>query len=189
MSFYSYIHCKPDGAPFYVGKGKKNRVKNVRRKHNAKHELVVEEFGLKNILVGHFECSSEDIAYDLERGLLRRLELMGFDLANQTKGGGGCSGFKMPEEAKKKISAALSGRKFSDTHIENLTKSLRGRHMPPISDYHRKRISETNASVKVGNKYTHNRIWVTNGSQNKMIALSEEVPSGWRRGITRGVVK
>lgn len=27
MTFFAYIHCKPDGTPFYVGKGALRRAK------------------------------------------------------------------------------------------------------------------------------------------------------------------
>jgi hypothetical protein len=184
MSFYAYIHCKPDGTPFYVGKGGEPRVKRVLRSHNKKHESIVQEFGRGGILVGKLECSSENIAYDLERGLIKRLRKMGIDIVNLTEGGGGCGGFRMPDHAKKKISKALSGRKFSDSHIENLTKSLRGRKLPPISENHKASIGASNSAKKIGNKNTFGRIWITNGSKNRMANPNDGIPDGWRRGMT-----
>lgn len=187
MSFYAYIHCKPDGTPFYVGKGKLARVRKVRRTHNPSHNLIVDQFGAENILVGKMECSSESNAYDLERGLIKRLGIMGLDVVNLTEGGGGVSGFKMPEAAKNKIRNALLGRKFSEAHISNLTKSLRGRKLPPIKEDHKRRIAESNTRIKVGNKYTAGLVWVTNGSQNKMIDFADQILDGWWRGMTRGL--
>jgi hypothetical protein len=185
MAFYAYIHCKPDGTPFYVGKGKLARVRRIRRPHNKKHEMIVGECGVQNVLVGKLECSSEAISYELERGLIKRLGLMGFDMVNLTEGGGGVGGFKMPENAKQKIRKALIGRKFSESHIKNLTKSLRGRKLPPIGDGHKKSISESNSRVKLGNKYTLGLVWVTNGIENRMVDPSVSVADGWKRGMTR----
>lgn len=189
MSFYAYIHCKPDGTPFYVGKGKSARVKRVSRSHNPKHEEIVKGFGLEGILVGKLECSTEETSFELERGLIKRLRKMGVDIVNLTEGGGGCGGFKMPEHAKRKISAALSGRKFSDSHIENLTKSLRGRKLPPISDEHKKKISLSNSVKKIGNKNTLGRLWITNGTDNRMIDGGLTTPEGWFFGLTRSSLK
>jgi len=185
MSFYAYLHCKPDGTPFYVGKGKEPRVKRVNRLHNKNHESIVREFGREQILVGSLECSSESIAYDLERGLIKRLRKMGIDIVNLTEGGGGCGGFKMPDHAKRKISEALSGRKFSDSHIENLTKSLRGRKLPPISEEHKAKIGASNSTKKIGNKNTLGRIWITNGRQNRMVDSDYDILDGWVKGMAR----
>lgn len=189
MTFYAYIHCTPSGTPFYVGKGKINRVKRIHRPHNPGHEKITSVYGVSSILVGFFPCSSESIAFDLERGLLKRLRKMGIDVVNLTQGGGGVSGFSMPEAAKVKIGSSLRGRQFSSTHIENLTKSLRGRKLPRISDDHKRRISESNSLLKIGNKNTLGRLWVTNDSENKMIPAASGIPAGWRLGLTRRVGK
>lgn len=189
MSFYAYIHCKPDGTPFYVGKGKLARVKRVSRPHNKGHEAVLAEVGVQNVLIGKLECSSESIAYDLERGLIKRLGIMNVDVVNLTHGGGGCSGFKMPDSAKEKISKALSGREFSDSHVANLTKALRGRKLPPLKEGHKRKISEANSKTKIGNKYTLGLVWATDGTSNKMVDRKLPLEGGWRLGITRKTKK
>lgn len=186
MSFYAYIHCKPDGTPFYVGKGNKARLKRVGRPHNKGHEDIINGVGIENVLVGSLECSLEKVAYDLERGLIKRLRVMQIPVVNLTEGGGGCSGYKMPASAKEKIREALSGRKFSASHLANLTKSLRGRKLPPLKDEHKCKIGESNSRTKVGNKYTLGLVWITDGVNNKMVEKTLTLPDGWRLGMTRG---
>lgn len=104
-SYYAYIHCRPDGSPFYVGKGDVRRVKDVYRR-NRHHENIVNKYGVKNILVGKLECSTEAIAFALEKGLIKCLRRMGVGLANKTDGGEGSSGAVVSEATRAKLSAA-----------------------------------------------------------------------------------
>ena len=111
MSFYAYIHCKPDGTPFYVGKGNDARVSHVPRKENVGHCRTVSKYGLENILVGKMECSTEDIAYDLERGLIKRLRKMGLNIVNCNSGGRG--GYSISEETRAKMAASKVGNQWN----------------------------------------------------------------------------
>lgn len=132
MSFYAYLHCKPDGTPFYVGKGSAYRLTFVKRSHNQWHCNIVKKYGEENILGGSMECSTEESALDLERGLIKRLKVMGVKLTNLTDGGDGTSGYKMPETAKQKISEAKignqwnCGRKYSIETRRKKSRSLGG---------------------------------------------------------------
>lgn len=112
-TYYAYIHCKPDGTPFYVGKGNARRSRAVRRV-NAWHSKIVGHYGAENILIGKMECSTETLAFELEKGLIKCLRRMGHPLTNQTDGGEGSSGYVATAEAKAKIAAALTGIKRSD---------------------------------------------------------------------------
>ena len=107
--FYAYIHARPNGVPFYVGKGhgKRSHKFSVRNPH---HKNVVTKHGQKNILVKEIECSSENIAFDLEAGLIKCLRRMGYELVNRTNGGEGSTGLIWTKEGRAKISAALTGK-------------------------------------------------------------------------------
>ncbi|MEN9936048.1 MAG: hypothetical protein RLZZ387_2627 [Chloroflexota bacterium] len=116
MSHYAYIHARPDTRDalgvFYVGKGAGRRFRpSIRR--NRHHSNVVAKHGAENILVGVIECSSEDIAHALERGLIKCLRRSGAKLVNLTDGGEGSSGYVPTEEAKAKIGEAFR-RKWSN---------------------------------------------------------------------------
>lgn len=81
--FYVYVHCKPDGTPFYVGKGNQERIKYIVR-GNQYHINVVAKYGLENIQVITYPCSSEKEAFSLEIEMIRILrDEMGHSLAKR----------------------------------------------------------------------------------------------------------
>lgn len=107
--FYAYIHARPGGTPFYVGKGNGRRVRNF-SKRNPHHKNIVAKYGKHNILIGKMECSTEQISFDLEVGLIKCLKRMGYSLVNRTNGGEGSTGLVISPEARAQISASLMGR-------------------------------------------------------------------------------
>lgn len=204
MSFYAYIHCKPDGTPFYVGKGTIERVRLRKRKHNKWHQNIVNKYGQENILVGSLECSSEEISFDLEKGLIKRLKLMGIEIVNQTSGGDGRSGSVVSEDVKKRISKKLKGsknflgQKHSPESRARISKSLLGNkrgYGKIFTEEHRKKLKiagagrlfseETKAKIAsklAGNKNCLGKKWITDGVKNKKINAGKELPLGWRFG-------
>lgn len=162
MVSYAYIHCKPDGTPFYVGKGALRRVKYFGER-NPHHQNIVKKYGKENLLYGAMECSSPEIAFALEEGIIKCLQRAGYKLCNLTAGGDGgkspaeetrkrlsaaakkrgvslaCQearntskrGVPLTEEHKQKVSAALKGREFSDTHKSNISQSAKKRGISP----------------------------------------------------------
>jgi hypothetical protein len=109
MTFYAYLHAKPTTVDasgiFYVGKGNGKRAYEIARS-NKHHSNIVAKYGKEGILVSKIDCSSEDIAFELEKGLIKCLRRMGVNLANRTEGGEGISGHKHTDEAKLAIRAA-----------------------------------------------------------------------------------
>jgi len=85
---YGYIHCKPDGTPFYVGKGIARRA-NSTGKRNSHYNNIVAKYGKDNILKGKLPCSSQKIAFALEEGIIKCFKRMGVELTNMTTGGDG----------------------------------------------------------------------------------------------------
>lgn len=108
--FYVYIHSKPDGTPFYVGKGHGKRAHkfSIRNPH---HKNVVAKYGKHNIIVGKLECATEDEAFEAEKKLIAFLRSIGITLVNRTIGGEGSAGLVLSAEARAQISASLTGRK------------------------------------------------------------------------------
>ena len=107
--FYIYVHCKPTGMPFYVGKGHGNRAYNLTRKEWHAH--VVEKYGIENIQIFVHVCESEAHAYICERWLISYGRAHKWPLVNLTDGGEGCSGLPCSPEKKAKLSAASLGNK------------------------------------------------------------------------------
>jgi len=133
MSFFAYVQCRPDGTPFYVGKGSADRVSLKKRYHNAHQCNVVDKYGRENILVGSYECSSEQIAYELERGIIKRILSSGAKLTNLSDGGeGAASGAVRSTETRLKMAAGKIGnqwnvgRKYSKETCIKKSRSLGG---------------------------------------------------------------
>lgn len=110
MSYLAYVHARPNtedaSGIFYVGKGRLARAKSLEGR-NRHHANVVAKYGSENILVGTFECSSEQTAFDLEVGLIKCLRRMGVSLTNQTDGGEGTSGYHHDDTTKSRMSTAV----------------------------------------------------------------------------------
>jgi hypothetical protein len=107
---YAYVHCKPNGTPFYVGKGRLRRAKKLSGR-NQYHTRTVEKYGKENLLIGMLECSSDDIAFNLEIGMIKCLKNMDVKLTNHTNGGEG--GKPPTEEGRLNMSDAAKKRGVS----------------------------------------------------------------------------
>jgi hypothetical protein len=131
--FYAYIHARPDGTPFYVGKGNRSRVYRL-SKRNPHHKNIVAKYGRQNILIGSLQCSTEALAFELEIGMIKCLRRMGAELTNRTNGGEGCTGLVVSPEARAQISASLTGRKgtpWSDEQRAKFRAATVGRKRTP----------------------------------------------------------
>lgn len=117
----AYIHARPDGTPFYVGKGSDVYRMNRMDGRNKYHTNITNKHGKSNILKGFIECSTESTAFDLEKGLIKRLKNMGFTLANMTHGGEGVSGAS--EETRAKMRANNIGKSLTDGHKSKIGKA------------------------------------------------------------------
>lgn len=113
MTRYAYIHARPDTEDahgvFYVGKGRALRA-NVLPARNRYHGFVLDKYGAENILVGKLECSNDDIAFELERGLIKCLRRAGVQLTNMTDGGDGTTGHVVTDEGRKRRSDQMKAR-------------------------------------------------------------------------------
>ena len=122
--FGAYIHVKPDGTPFYVGKGRMERAKRLDASHhNLYHARIVSKYGRQNIAMAFIQCSTEQIAFDLEIGLIKCFKRSGHSLANITAGGEGVSGPKSKEHLAK-IGAALKGRAGTFTNKKHTPETI-----------------------------------------------------------------
>ena len=142
--FYTYLHCKPNGDPFYVGKGSGGRSHDLGRR-NKQHRAIAKKHGI-SIFV--FPCDSEKQAFADEVQQIAQFKREGFVLANWTDGGEGASGAvrsaatkalmsanlvgntrwvgrKHSDATKVKQSKASSGKPRSAEHAENLSKAIK----------------------------------------------------------------
>mgnify|MGYP001559589056 CR=1 FL=1 len=140
--FYVYILSYPDGRPFYVGKGTRNRYTFY---GNAFAKRVVNKIRCTGGKVGVtlFPCQNEATAFERERRLVgfygRRDNKTGI-LCNLSAGGDGPSaGWTLTKETSMKMSKA-GKRKWAKSR-ETLLIALRKVHQNPERN---RRISEAN---------------------------------------------
>lgn len=132
---FAYIHCKPDGTPFYVGKGALRRAKYLGER-NPHHQATVKKYGRAKILVGMMECSNNEIAFDLERGIIKCLRRAGVTLTNFTDGGEG--GRNPTLETRKRLSEAAKKRGVSEACQLAKVAAKRGK---PLTDEQKRKQS------------------------------------------------
>jgi hypothetical protein len=139
--FYHYIDFTYDEhIPFYVGKGKRGRLKRFFR--GNKHDGFMKKHGILRIA---FECMSEDHANFTEMLLIEKLRLFYYDKSlsleenywacNFTRGGEGISGYVFTPEQCASVGKAGIGRspwnkglkmEFTQEHCDNIAKANLG---------------------------------------------------------------
>lgn len=122
-SYYVYMYMKPDGTPFYVGKGKEGRHLfhlQEAKKDNPKDNNKLKINTIRKILKQGLEPEirfidtnlDEDTAFELEEFLISeigRVDLGTGTLTNLTNGGEGCKGKIISNERKEQLRIQMSG--------------------------------------------------------------------------------
>lgn len=193
--FYAYVHARPNtidaGGIFYVGKGKDRRAFEVGR-DNRYHRNIVKKYGEDNILIGRIACSTEKIAFDLERGLIKCLRRQGVQLANLTNGGEGPSGYIPTEETRQKISKANKGRVGTFTGLKHtqeakfkVSKANKGRKAwnvgTKMSNDARQKMSVAHSGVSLASEHVANIAKANRGKKRTGAAL-ERIRAGFKYG-------
>lgn len=103
MSFYVYLHKKPNGEVFYVGKGTKGRAWS-RHGRNPYWNNVYKKYG--SFIVEIVQDNLQEwYAFELEQELMLKYK----NLTNISEGGGGNGNYKFKPEDCLKISEKVSG--------------------------------------------------------------------------------
>ena len=114
MDFYTYCYLSKKGKPYYVGKGKGNRI-------NEPHQgLVVLPPPERRIYLKRGLTEEEAFKHEIYIiAILGRKDLGTGCLVNLTNGGEGTCGWQMPQEVKDKIGTANLGRERVDMRGDN----------------------------------------------------------------------
>mgnify|MGYP003340198203 CR=1 FL=1 len=185
MEYYTYAYLREDKTPYYIGKGKGDRVykkhmvpippenrilflkKNLTEDEASKHEIyMIAVLGRK----------------DNRTGILRNL----------TNGGEGSSGRKLSKETIERMSIAAKNRKISDEGRKKLSERSKrmckwqGEDNPglkmkglkrdkPFTEEHKKKISLS----KTGKKHNRNIKPLSNCRKIKVYFISGEIVECW----------
>lgn len=136
--FYAYVHARPDGTPFYVGKGSGPRHHRFEARSDWHKRIVAKCGGQEGILVGVYPVSSEEFAFELEKGLIKTLRRMGHVLCNLTSGGEGAAGVVVSQATRDRISVLHKGRVQSPEWVSRRAAAKRG---VPFPEEARTRVS------------------------------------------------
>lgn len=106
--YYIYIHSKPDGEIFYVGKGKDNRAYQKTMRNRYWH-FVYNKYGyIVNIIESGLSQEEACVKEKLLINSIGRKDLGKGTLVNMTDGGDGNNNFSI--ESRKAISDKAKGR-------------------------------------------------------------------------------
>jgi hypothetical protein len=132
--FYVYEHWRLDtNQCFYVGKGQGKRAWDMScdggtNSRNRWHKFLIKKLhphGLLDVRLV-FEKLKEDRAFEIERERIAHWRGLGVKLVNLTDGGEGSSGVIVGEETRRKLSAAVKGRKHTPEARAKISKAAMG---------------------------------------------------------------
>ena len=101
---YTYSHNKPDGTPFYIGKGSGRRA--FTKRTNPYWKNIVAKYGYEVQILSHWDTEKEALNHEVL--LIACMKDMGIELCNLTEGGEGATGYQHSEEHK----ASLKGNTY-----------------------------------------------------------------------------
>lgn len=143
--FYIYIHKKPDGTPFYVGKGHGKRAHKFYNR-NPHHQAILDKYD-GQVIVEIINCISEKSAFELEMIYIKQLKEANYRLANMTDGGEGVTGYRFDAETVNRIAKINKTKKRSDAFKKMVSCQWKGVKRGIQSDSHK----EKNAIARRGN--------------------------------------
>lgn len=90
-----YIHSRPDGSVFYIGKGTRIRAYDLSpSRRSLWHNNIVRKYGRENIGIKTIPCATEQEAFELEKVHIALAKSLGAEICNLCDGGQGVSGRK-----------------------------------------------------------------------------------------------
>lgn len=156
---YTYSDYKFDYEPFYVGKGKENRIQEHLQEWHLKNDgnkfkinkikKIIKETKQNPIIIKYKENLTEKLSFDLETKMIKtigRIDLENGPLTNLSEGGTGSSGRIHSDTTKQKISISNTGKIRTEKFKENLKTKTTGKNNhnygKPMSEKQKKQISD-----------------------------------------------
>jgi len=154
MTYYTYAYLREDGTPYYIGKGKGNRI------HSKSNRIFNPPPIERRIFLKQNLTEEKAFKHEIYMiAVLGRKDLGTGILHNKSNGGVGGSAMKgksQSEESKKLIGDANRGRIHTKKSRENMSKSHMGKPNPksgasrrgkPLSEETKKKMSEIHKKI------------------------------------------
>lgn len=143
--FCVYIHMRPDGSPFYIGKGLRRRAHDFAPSRRTEwHKNIVAKYGRENIGIKVIPCMDEHQAFFLERLHIKLARRKGASLVNLTDGGEGTAGHKANE---KQLAALAKGRLKGKKGRPGPRPELDAWRLSPAGQAHQKKMGAIGAAA------------------------------------------
>lgn len=196
--FYIYVLFRENGSPFYIGKGRGNRINSCRyleRKNSYKRNIVRKMIGA-GLDVPRVKIRSgltEQQAFEIERAFITAIGRHPHGpLVNMTDGGEGWSGGKMSESHKAAFNR--KGRKNSAVHNAAISRSALGNKRGAghaISERQRRRASEANIRNKhsLGRKHSEQTRKLLSEKAKIRGMPRSTVEAAWRASRQKSLVR
>ena len=136
MHYYTYAYLREDKTPYYIGKGKDDRIYSTNRRIKPPKD--------KSRIIYLKQNLTETEAFRHEIYMISvfgRKDLGTGILYNMTNGGDGSSGWVPSEEYRKKMSEAKKGKTHSEDSKKKMSVAQKGK---TLSEEHRRKMSEAN---------------------------------------------
>ncbi len=196
--FYAYVYFKPNGSPFYIGKGSGRRATDLVRNRNVIFKNIIAKYGDK-VTLQIFPCDSEKESFIKERELIASFIKLGFDLANLTEGGEGPAGLRHSDKSRELMSKKRKGRKFTDDHKKAISIALTGRIRPAFTPewIEKIRIASLNfrhteeAKLEMSKRLIGNKLALgvkrgpMSDEQKLKISASKKGTTPWNKGVKK----
>ena len=136
MHYYTYAYLREDRTPYYIGKGKEDRIyskqKNIKPPKDKSRIIYLKQ----NL------TEAEAFKHEIYMiAVFGRKDLGTGILHNRTDGGEGSSGCIPSEETKRKLSEVNKGKIVSEETRKKISETSKGK---TLSEEHIKKISEAN---------------------------------------------
>lgn len=170
--YYIYVWYKEDtGEPFYVGKGKENRYRELVNRNRYFMNTYKKHGGYSQIILAGL---TEQEAFKREVELIHEYRKW-FKLVNITNGGEGVSGLKHSKETKNKLSALAKEQWKNQSSRQKLIESRKEIYSRPERS---RKLSQSHTGKKFSNNHKQNHKKAMN--QSKTVKKLAEAKTKYR---------
>jgi hypothetical protein len=146
MHYYTYAYLREDKTPYYIGKGKGDRINSKQRSIKPPKDKS------RILLLKQNLTEAEAFKHEIYMIFLYGRKDLGTGiLYNMTNGGEGSSGWVPSEESRKKMSQSSKGKTHSEESKIKMSEAHKGNTYclgKTLSEKHKKNLSEANKGEK-----------------------------------------